>query len=150
MRLDYDVYARGEDKYQSVQHRYYHAENRLRHMAEYFKERSSSKSVDRWGQSSRHLAFVADMDAHFLFVPKAWLRQILLIKLAGVQANLLYDRHFHECLTSDKYQLSQQLLGKVRLLNSRSQNQMLQHVQNMTTAPLSPFWKQLRVIHNIN
>ena len=94
-------------------------------MSAYFKERSSSKSVDRWGQSSRNLAFVADMDAHFLFVPKTWLRQILLIKLATIQANLLYDRHFHSCLKSDKYALNQHLLGKVRLLNSRSQNQML-------------------------
>ena len=54
------------------------------------------------------MAFVADMDAQFLFVPKAWIRYILVVKIAHIQSKLtlgdqrvfMNGRHF---LTPDKF-----------------------------------------------
>lgn len=43
------------------------------------------------------------MDAQFLFVPKIWLRYILMVKLARVQANLLFNVKHIQTLTAEKY-----------------------------------------------
>mmetsp|Transcript_46913 Transcript_46913/g.62081 ORF Transcript_46913/g.62081 Transcript_46913/m.62081 type:complete len:121 (+) Transcript_46913:608-970(+) len=119
MRVDYDVYLRGEQQNKKIANRFYYEQNRISAMQTYFKEHSSNKSVDRWGESERHLAFVADMDAHFLYVPKAWIRQIILIRLATIQSNLIYDRHFTPSLSSEKYAMNRSLLAKIQVLNSR-------------------------------
>ena len=66
----------------------------MRSLEEYLKTTTSSKSLDRWGSLDRHLAFVADMDANFIYVPKTWLKQILLVKIAKIQTNLIFDQHF--------------------------------------------------------
>ena len=53
MRLDYDVYLRGEQKNKKLEFMFYDSASRFQAITTYFKTRTSSKSVDRWGSSER-------------------------------------------------------------------------------------------------
>ena len=49
------------------------------------------QSVGLWkGEEQRDGAFVADMDAKFVYVPKKWVHSILRIKIAKVMVNLIF------------------------------------------------------------
>ena len=69
------------------------------------------------------MAFVADLDAQFIFVPKSWVRYILMIKILRVQASLIYDETYrggpvNRHLTSDKFIKNGNLIYKLRGLNN--------------------------------
>ena len=128
MRLDYDVFLRGESYNKKLSHLYFRDENRIRCLSEYLKTSTSSKSLDRWGSIDRHLAFIADMDANFIYVPKTWLRQILLVKIANVQTNLIFNHHFNLCLNDLNYRNSVTLVTRLKSLNSKSHNALLSHI----------------------
>ena len=101
------------------------------------------------------MAFVADMDAQFLFVPKAWIRYILMVKIAHIQSKLILGdqrvfmngRHY---LTPDRFSLNRALLTRLQMMNNKNVNSILQQAHSLTKAQSSEFWKKIRVIQNIN
>ena len=64
------------------------------------------KTVDRFDLKSNNLAFLADLDASFIYVPKAWLRQILLCKLACVGTDLITNNKPKSELNYQRFDLS--------------------------------------------
>lgn len=84
LKVDYDVFTRGEAYHAKQSYYFFEQTTRLQATSAFLKRNVSSKSLDQWRSSDRHLAFVADMDAKFLYVPKIWLRHILLVKIAHV------------------------------------------------------------------
>ena len=50
--------------------------------------------TDHWNDANNcesELAFIVDMDAQFIFVPKSWIKSILMMNLATACANVLIE-----------------------------------------------------------
>ena len=92
---------------------------------------TKDKSIDRFDLKSEKLAFLADMDACFIFVPKAWLRQILLCKLIDVGTDLATSKKLNNKLNNQKYDLSQQLLRRVLLITSQKNNKFMKSLHGV-------------------
>ena len=101
--------------------------------------------MDQWKSSDRHLAFVADMDAQFIFVPKPWVRYILMVKILRIQANLIYDSS-SIYLASDKFVENAALMYKLRSLNHKNVESILKQAHSLSTVKVSDFWNKLQVI----
>lgn len=85
LKVDQDVFVAGESRYAKLKYYYFDELTRITEVTKFLKQSGTGgKSIDQWRTADRHLAFVADMDAQFLFVPKTWLRYILMVKIARV------------------------------------------------------------------
>ena len=104
MKVDHDIFMQGESRYKKVQWYFFDPAMRLDAMKSFLSRSTSSTSLEQFRQSDRGVAFIADMDAQFLYVPKTWIRYILMIRLAKVKANLIYEgKPGYKYLTPDKY-----------------------------------------------
>lgn len=60
-------------------------------MSEALKGAAKDRSALIWkDRDSQKLALIADMDAKFIYVPKAWVRGILKVRIAKVMVNLIF------------------------------------------------------------
>ena len=85
------MFTVGEAYNAKLKYHYFDEGTRLTVLSKRLNTKDSSKSLGQWKSVDRHLAFVADMDAQFLFVPKAWVRYILIVKIAQIQSSLIFD-----------------------------------------------------------
>ena len=78
----------------------------MSHLSAFSHATIKDTSIDRFDLNSNNLAFLADLDACFIYVPKAWLRQIVLCKLVEVGTNLVTHKKLNNELNYQKYDLS--------------------------------------------
>ena len=122
LKVDYDVFTAGEARNSKLKHYFFDLKTRHNDIKSYIESNQGAKALDQWKSSERHVAFIADMDAQFLFVPKSWVRFILMVKIARIQSSLIYSDRCTEGtvvhLHSEKFLLNQKLIFKLKMMNS--------------------------------
>ena len=71
---------------------FYSNETRKASMSTFYNETDKLRMTDHWKEIESldsDLAFVIDMDAQFIFVPKMWVRNILLLKILKLMTCLV-------------------------------------------------------------
>ena len=131
LKVDYGIYTAGEGHYSKLKYHYYEMSTKLLKLGEFLGGNSVSRSLEQWKSIDHNIAFVADLDAQFLFVPKTWVRYILMTRILRVQACLLYDDQ-SRYLTSDKFIQNQNLMHKLRSLNHTKVDNIMKQARSLT------------------
>ena len=153
MKVDFDIYTRGEARYKKVKYYYFDYQTRLEKVGKFLRRDDGNMSLDQWGSHERNLAFIADMDAKFLFVPKTWIRQILLTKLSAATTDLIFkvnSKRMGNHLNAEQFNLSQRFLQQLNGLNILRAQSFLKQALVLQNEVPSEFWKKLHFIQKIN
>ena len=78
------AYQGGKTKWNKITKEFYDKSKRMTAMKNFSQQTRNDRRTDHWkdiDHPDSELAFVIDMDAQFVFVPKVWIRNILLLKI---------------------------------------------------------------------
>lgn len=150
MKVDHDIFMAGEARYKKLKYYFYDPAQRLDSISNYLNRSNITRSLDQFKSTERRVAFIADMDSQFIFVPKTWIRYILMIKIARVQAKLIYGHTHGSHLSSERFLMNGVLISKLRTLSHSGVNNVFSQAKLLSETVPSDFWKQLQFLQKIN
>ena len=94
-------------------------ETKVRKVKEFMKQIRLDRLTEHWKTASKNdddFAFVVDLDAQFIFVPKIWVRDILMQRIIKVSSALVQAPGFSKnsiILDADRYYKNQELIANL-------------------------------------